>query len=137
MRHPFKASESRLAFKYAAPTRSRITSTPASFVHRLTASTNSELSFATTTDSVRPNSFANFPRTRLVAYFDNFAGEFKSRNVLRITRRRGIAAQALQDVRPIQSRRVHAHAHAIRSRAWRIRNLAYFEALNAAEGNDC
>ena len=74
---------------------------------------------------------------RVFTGLNDFAGELQTGNVLRITWRRGIATQTLQDVRAIQSGRAHAHPHSIRCRARRIGEVANLEAFNAAEGNNC
>src|SRR5687767_5237934 len=52
------------------------------------------------------DSIADFPDARIFANALHFTGELESRNVLRVAGRRGIATEALQDVRAIQSRRV-------------------------------
>ena len=82
------------------------------------------------------NSIADFPNARVFADAFNFTGELKSGNVLRIAGRRGIATEALQDVRAIQSRRAHSHAHAIRGWFGRVSNLGNLQSFNAAERND-
>ena len=60
------------------------------------------LRLSTAADDAK-HSIADFPHAHLIADLLNFAGEFNPGNVLGITGRRGIAAEALQDVRTIQS----------------------------------
>jgi hypothetical protein len=79
------------------------------------------------------HSIAGFPRAHFVADLLNFAGEFNSGNVLRITGRRRIAAEALQDIGAVQSCGTHADTDAIESCARSIRDLAKLEAFDAAE----
>lgn len=77
-----------------------------------------------------------FPCARVLADAFDFAGELQPGNVLRITGRRGIVTEALQDVRAIQSRRAHSYAHAIRGWFGRVRQLYNLQSLDAAERND-
>ena len=83
------------------------------------------------------NAIANLPPARVCTDLNDFAGEFQPGNLLRVTGRRRIATQALQNIRTIQSCRAHADSHAICGRAGRICDFAHFEAFNAAKGNDC
>src|SRR5690242_7194009 len=57
------------------------------------------------------DAIADLPATDLFANRFNFAGEFQTGNVWRITRRRGITSASLQDVRAIQSCGTNSHAH--------------------------
>src|ERR1041385_6972548 len=94
-----------------------------------------ELSLSATADDAE-DSISNFPIANFLADRFNFTGEFQSGNFLRITRRRGIASESLQNVCAIQSRRAHSHAHAIGGWLRRVVDLTNLEALNAAEGSD-
>src|SRR5438128_390272 len=78
--------------------RSRITSTPAPAVQFRTASANAII---------------NFPSADRIADRVHLTGELQTRNVLRITRRRGITSAPLQNIGAVQSRRVHTDANAI------------------------
>src|SRR5437016_2422122 len=82
------------------------------------------------------DAIARLPTANLFADRFNFTGKFQSGNFLRISQRRGIASEPLQDVRTIQSRRAHAHAHPIGGWLWCISDVADFEAFNAAERSD-
>src|SRR5438874_2662282 len=75
------------------------------------------------------DAIARLPTANLFADRFNFTGKFQSGNLLRITRRRGIPSEPLQDVRTIQSRRAHLHAHTICSCLCCISDLADFEAF--------
>lgn len=89
---------------------------------------------------VIPNTrIADFPTAHIVADRFDFTGEFNSRNFLRITRRRWITAKSLQNVRAIQARRAHSHAHPIGSRLRGISDVTSFQTFDAAEGSyeDC
>src|SRR6184192_3702863 len=59
------------------------------------------------------DAIGRFPTANFLADRFNFTGEFQAGNFLRISRRRRIASEPLQDVRTIQSRRAHPHADAI------------------------
>src|SRR5438105_2098993 len=74
---------------------------------------SNELSLSATADDSK-DAIADFPTANFLADRFNFTGEFEAGNFLRISRRRGIASEPLQDVRTIQSRRAHLHAHASR-----------------------
>src|ERR1041384_5133488 len=94
-----------------------------------------ELSLSATANDAE-HSITNFPIANFFTDRFNFTGEFQPGNFLRITRRRGITSESLQNVCAIQSRRAHSHAHAIGGWVWRVSNLTDFEAFNAAEGSD-
>src|SRR5207237_874861 len=96
---------------------------------------SNELGLSTAADDSK-DAITNFPTAHLFPDRFNFTGEFQAGNFLRISRRRGIASEPLQNVRAIQSRRAHPHAHPIRSRTRRVGDLADFEAFNAAERSD-
>ena len=55
------------------------------------------LRLSTTADDAK-NAITNFPHAHFIADLIDFAGEFNSGNVLWITGRRRITAEALQDV---------------------------------------
>src|SRR5688572_6533773 len=82
------------------------------------------------------NSIADCPNARVFAGAFNLTGELKPGNVLRIAGWRWIATEALQDVRAIQSRRLHSHTDAIRRWLRRVRDFYNLQSLNAAERND-
>ena len=71
-----------------------------------------EFALSATADDAE-DAIASLPFAHFIAHLCDFAGEFDSGNVLRITGRRRIAAKPLQDVRAIQSRCPHAHPNAI------------------------
>src|SRR5260370_25233150 len=72
----------------------------------------------------------NFPSADRIANRFHFTGEFQTRNVLRITRRRGITSAPLQDIGAVQSRRVHTNANAVSHRhRWRF-DLAHTDAVD-------
>ena len=67
------------------------------------------------------NAIADLPSANRVTYRFDFACELQARNVLRITRRRGIMSAPLQDIGAVQSRRVHTDANAVSYwRWWRL-----------------
>src|SRR5205823_8394571 len=80
------------------------------------------------------DAITRLPTANLFADRFNFTGKFQSGNLLRITRRRRIASESLQNIRTIESRSTHLHAHTIRGWLWCISDVADFEACNAAEG---
>jgi hypothetical protein len=85
------------------------------------------------------NAITNFPSADRIADCLHFTGEFQTRNVLRITRRRGIAAAPLQNIGVVQSRRVHTDADAISyRRRWRF-DLHHTDSANPTMrcDNDC
>jgi hypothetical protein len=79
------------------------------------------------------HSIADLPLLHFITDLLNFAGEFNSRNVLRITGRRRIAAETLQDVGAVQSCGTHTDSYAIESCARSIGDLPNLKAFNAAE----
>src|SRR5947207_1434181 len=73
---------------------------------------SNKLSLSATSDDSK-DAIADFPTANFLADRFNFTGELQSRNFLRISRRRGITSEPLQNVRTIQSRRAHPHTHTI------------------------
>src|SRR6266481_831556 len=77
------------------------------------------------------SAITNFPSAHRIANRVHFTGEFQTRNVLGITRRRGITAAPLQDIGAVQSRRVHTDANTVSHRhRWRF-DLAHTDAVDA------
>jgi len=56
---------------------------------------------------------SRFPTAHLSADLLNFAGEFQTRDIGRVPRRRRITPKALPDVGTVQSRCAHTHEYAI------------------------
>src|ERR1051325_1131541 len=94
-----------------------------------------EFSLSATADDAE-HSIPSFPIANLLADRFNFAGKLQSGDFLRISGRRGIAPEPLQNVCAIQSRRAHSHAHAIGGWLRRVVDLTNLEAFNAAERSD-
>jgi hypothetical protein len=75
---------------------------------------------------------ADFPSADLVTDRFDFAGELHTRDVRRITGRRGIMSAPLQNIGAIQAGRVHPHAHPICGRRrWSV-DLLHTDSLNSA-----
>ena len=88
------------------------------------------------TGSDSENAITNFPSTDRIADRVYFTGEFQTRNVLRITRRRGITAAPLQDIGAVQSRRVHTDANAVSHRRWWGLELQHTDSIDSAMSCD-
>ena len=78
------------------------------------------------------NPITDFPCVDCFSHRLHFAGKLKPGNVLRITRRRWIMAAALQDIGPVQSRRVNPHADTIRGWRGRSRNFLHTDSFHSA-----
>jgi hypothetical protein len=78
------------------------------------------------------NAITNFPGADRIADRLHFAGKFHTRDVLRITRRRGIMSATLQDIGPVQSRCMDTDANAISHRRRWVLDLLHTESVDAA-----
>src|SRR5205814_448783 len=77
------------------------------------------------------NAVADFPSANRVTNRFDFACELHTRDVLRITRRRGVMSAPLQNIGAIQSSRMHPYAHPIRSRRRRNVHFLHTDSLNS------
>jgi hypothetical protein len=82
------------------------------------------------------HTLAHFPRAHFFADGFDFAGKLEAGNVLRKTGRRGIFSLALKNVGAIQSRRAHAHSHAIGRGVFRRIDFPDFQNLRSAGSGD-
>src|SRR6266516_903020 len=82
------------------------------------------------TGSDSKNAIAHFPGANRVTNRFDFACKLHARDVLRITRRRGIMSETLQNIGAVQSRCVDTDANAIsHRRRWRV-DLHYTDSVD-------
>ena len=78
------------------------------------------------------NPITDFPRVHRFSHRLHFTGKFQSGNVLRVTRRRWIMAAALQDIGPVQSRRVDPDPDTIGRWSGWSRDFAHADSFHSA-----
>ena len=76
------------------------------------------------------NAVADFPGANRITNRFDFACELHTRDVLWITRRRGIMSAPLQNIGAVQSRRMHPYAHPICSRRRRSVHLLHTDSVD-------